>query len=99
MAEKLYRNVVAIEVKGGTDVSNVHNRLGEAEKSHQNARKRGFTECWTVLNVGKFDIEKGRSESPSTNQFYSLNALVTRTGDEYDDFRRRILSLTAIPSP
>jgi len=30
---------VAIEVKGGTDVSNVHNRAGEAEKSHQKAKK------------------------------------------------------------
>ena len=37
------RNVLAIEVKGGTDVSNIHNRLGEAEKSHQKARSEGFT--------------------------------------------------------
>jgi hypothetical protein len=28
------RKLVAIELKGGTDVSNVWNRLGEAEKSH-----------------------------------------------------------------
>ena len=32
---------VAIEVKGGTDVSNAHNRAGEAEKSHQKAKKSG----------------------------------------------------------
>ena len=34
------RNKVAIEIKGGTDVSNAHNRAGEAEKSHQKARNR-----------------------------------------------------------
>jgi hypothetical protein len=59
-----YRNVVAIEVKSGTDVSNIHNRIGEAEKSHQKARQRGFTECWTVVNVGRLDLVKARSESP-----------------------------------
>jgi XcyI restriction endonuclease len=31
------RNKVAIEIKGGTDYSNAHNRAGEAEKSHQKA--------------------------------------------------------------
>lgn len=91
-----YRNVVAIEVKSGTDVSNIHNRIGEAEKSHQKARQRGFTECWTVVNVGKLDLAKARSESPSTDRFYSLAALALRTGEEYEDFRRRVLSLTAI---
>jgi hypothetical protein len=29
-----YRNLVAIEIKGGRDISNIHNRIGEAEKSH-----------------------------------------------------------------
>src|SRR5688572_19758329 len=32
------QNKVAIEIKGGTDRSNAHNRAGEAEKSHQKAR-------------------------------------------------------------
>jgi hypothetical protein len=34
--------IVSIEIKGGADVSNVHNRIGEAEKSHQKARGAGF---------------------------------------------------------
>jgi hypothetical protein len=99
MGHPHYRNVVAIEIKSGTDVSNIHNRIGEAEKSHQKARHRGFTECWTVVNVGRLDPAKARSESPSTDRFYSLASLATRTGEEYGDFRRRILSLTAIPEP
>lgn len=99
MEHQHYRNVVAIEVKSGTDVSNIHNRIGEAEKSHQKARQQGFTECWTVVNVSRLDIMKARSESPSTDRFYSLAELSLRSGDEYDDFRRRVLSLTAIPAP
>ena len=91
-----YRNIAAIEIKSGTDVSNIHNRIGEAEKSHQKARLLGFTECWTVVNVGRLDMEKARSESPSTDRFYSLGSLLLRSGDEYNDFRRRVLSLTAI---
>ncbi|WP_343847349.1 XcyI family restriction endonuclease [Bowmanella denitrificans] len=92
------RNVVAIEVKSGTDVSNIHNRIGEAEKSHQKARKDGFTECWTVVNVNQLDMEKAKSESPSTDRFYSIANLSLRSGDEYEDFKRRIMSLTAIPA-
>jgi len=99
MAHQHYRNVVAIEVKSGTDVSNIHNRIGEAEKSHQKARQRGFTECWTVVNVSRLDIMKARGESPSTDRFYMLTSLADRMGDEYDDFRRRVMSLTAISSP
>jgi hypothetical protein len=98
MARQHYRNVVAIEVKSGTDASNIHNRIGEAEKSHQKARKRGFTECWTIVNVDRLDMVKARGESPSTDRFYSLASLLPRIGDEYDDFRRRVLSLTAIPA-
>ncbi|HFK2659888.1 TPA: XcyI family restriction endonuclease, partial [Escherichia coli] len=93
-----YRNVVAIEVKSGTDVSNIHNRIGEAEKSHQKARARGYTECWTVINVSRLDMAKARSESPSTDRFYSLTELSLREGEQYEDFKMRVLSLTAIPS-
>jgi hypothetical protein len=98
MTHKKYRNVVAIEVKAGTDISNIHNRIGEAEKSHLKARLDRFTECWTVLNVRRFDLDKAHSESKSTDRFYSLIELSRREGDEYEDFRSRILSLTAIPA-
>ena len=98
MAEKRYRNIIAIEVKGGTDFSNIHNRLGEAEKSHQKARQKGFVECWTVVNVDKFDLDMARKESPSTNRFYRISHIASAKGEEYIDFRNRIVSLTGIPS-
>jgi hypothetical protein len=91
-----FRNVVAIEIKSGTDGSNIHNRIGEAEKSHQKARKRGYTECWTIVNVNRLDMEKAKLESPSTDRFYSLGILASGEGEELEDFRRRIVSLTSI---
>lgn len=38
IASGKFYNKIAIEIKGGTDYSNIHNRLGEAEKSHRKAR-------------------------------------------------------------
>ncbi len=93
-----YRNIVAIEVKGGQDFSNIHNRIGEAEKSHQKARHDGYTECWTVVNVDRFDQQKAFTASPSTNRFYRISDLASRTGNEYEDFKGRILGITGIKS-
>lgn len=91
------RNIIAIEIKGGTDFSNIHNRIGEAEKSHQKARSAGYHECWTVVNVDRIDIAMAQRESPSTNRFYCLSRLIANGNDEeYRDFRNRIISLTGI---
>ena len=92
-----YRHIVAIEVKGGKDFANVHNRIGEAEKSHQKARAGGYTECWTVVNVDRFDPAMAQRESPSTNRFYKIADLMAGSGTDYEDFRDRLVSLTGIP--
>ena len=63
--------IAAIEIKGGTDVSNVYNRLGESEKSHRTARNLGFAECWTIINA-RLDMDTARQKSPSTTRFYYL---------------------------
>lgn len=93
-----YRKLIAIEVKGGSDFSNIHNRIGEAEKSHQKAKAAGFVECWTVVNVDKFDVVMARRESPSTNRFYRISDLVAAEEADYQDFRDRVISLTGIKS-
>lgn len=59
MEHQHYRNVVAIEVKSGTDVSNIHNRIGEAEKSHQKAAAR----LYRVLDGGQCRAA-GHGEGP-----------------------------------
>jgi hypothetical protein len=89
------RNVIAIEIKGGTDYSNVHNRIGEAEKSHVKARKAGFVECWTIVNVDGLDDE-ARRQSPSTDRFYVLAELELRSGANYDDFAARVAALAGV---
>lgn len=91
-----FRNKVAIEVKGGTDFSNIHNRLGEAEKSHRKARESGYTECWTVINVPGMDEVLAKTESPSTDRFYCLAELLQARSVAFREFRDQILSLTAI---
>ena len=90
------RKLIAVEVKGGTDFSNIHNRVGEAEKSHQKAKAAGYVECWTVVNVDRMDMEMAKKESPSTNRFYRISALKSGKGEEYEDFKNRIISLTGI---
>ena len=93
-----FRNLVAIEIKGGRDVSNVHNRIGEAEKSHQKARKEGFTECWTIVGVAKLDPAVAKKESPSTDRFFHLEAISTTKGAQHAQFRERLLALVGIAS-
>lgn len=96
MRPGIYRQLIAIEVKAGSDFSNIHNRLGEAEKSHQKARAVGYVECWTVVNVDKTDMAMARRESPTTNRFYLISDLITATGKDYQDFQDRVISLTGI---
>jgi len=71
------KSVVAIEIKGGADKSNIWNRLGEAEKSHQSARQHGFVEFWTIYNVPELDQAKAKEKSPTTTRFYSLTRCQT----------------------
>lgn len=96
MSKGRFRNIIAIEVKGGTDFSNIHNRVGEAEKSHQKAKARGYVECWTVVNVDRIDMKMARRESPSTNTFYRLSDLNSAEGTDYQDFKERVTSLTGV---
>ncbi|HSX50858.1 MAG TPA: XcyI family restriction endonuclease [Cellvibrio sp.] len=96
MSKDRFRNIIAIEVKGGTDFSNIHNRVGEAEKSHQKAKAAGYVECWTVVNVDKINLTTSHTESPSTNAFFRFSAITSGTGIEYEDFKERIISLTGI---
>lgn len=76
LASGRYRNRIAIEIKGGRDYSNIHNRLGEAEKSHQKAKKEGFTQFWTMVNVVGLDEQLARRESPSTTAFFRIDDIL-----------------------
>jgi hypothetical protein len=90
-------NRVAIELKGGTDYSNVHNRAGEAEKSHAKARLAGYQECWTVIHTKGVDMARLRSESRTTDVWFDAAQVLGREGPDWDDFRRRLAAAISIP--
>jgi hypothetical protein len=83
---------VAIEIKGGRDHSNIHNRIGEAEKSHQKARKQGYVECWTLVGVADLNMELAERESPTTDRFYHIDRITDEAEEEFEDFRENLLS-------
>jgi hypothetical protein len=91
------RNKVAIEIKGGTDISNAHNRAGEAEKSHQKAKKQGFRDFWTLISKSGLSMDKLKQESPTTNSWFDVAHVLARQGDDWKDFRSRFAGETGIP--
>lgn len=90
-------NRLAIEVKGGTDVSNAHNRAGEAEKSHQKARRAGFPEFWTIISKRGLDVSKLKDESPTTNLWLDATEVLARSGRDWEQFKERIAAAVSIP--
>ena len=100
IAEELtdgFANRLAIEIKGGTDVSNIHNRLGEAEKSHQKAQEQNFSEFWTIINA-PVDEQTARQESPTTQEFFQLRPIIDPKNTEWVRFRDLLTSRLGIPA-
>jgi XcyI restriction endonuclease len=88
---------VAIEVKGGRDVSNVHNRAGEAEKSHLKARREGFTDFWTIISKTGQDMSKLGQESQTTTEWFDVTEILARQGKDWENFRQRLAGAVGIP--
>ena len=91
------RNKVAIEIKGGSDRSNAHNRAGEAEKSHQKAKNEGYRDFWTVIAKHGLDMDKLRAESPTTNSWFDVAQVLARDGPDWQEFRSRLADAVGIP--
>ncbi|MFN3998172.1 XcyI family restriction endonuclease [Algoriphagus sp.] len=89
------RGLISIEIKGGRDYSNIHNRIGEAEKSHQKAKKRGYFEFMTILSV-EIDYLNLRSESPTTSHFFNLDKILDNNSSEFLSFRDILTSIISI---
>ena len=81
---------LSIEIKGGTDFSNIHNRLGEAEKSHIKAKAAGFSECWTIIAV-ELDVAEARRDSPTTDNFFYMEHVKDKRTSMYAEFKQRLL--------
>jgi len=91
------RNKVAIEIKGGTDRSNAHNRAGEAEKSHQKAKREDFRDYWTIISKAGVNVQKLKSESPTTNDWFDVAQVLGRDGPDWELFKSRLADATGIP--
>jgi hypothetical protein len=91
------RHKVAIEIKGGTDRSNAHNRAGEAEKSYQKAKREGFRDFWTIIAKKGLDLSKLRNESPTTNSWFDVAQVLGRAGEDWEEFRSRLAGEVGIP--
>lgn len=81
--------VVAIEIKGGEDASNAHNRAGEAEKSHIKARQQGFSHCRTIMVMRGLDRRRLREETPSSTELFEASEIIGQSGADRDAFRRK----------
>ena len=77
---------VAVEIKGGTDQSNAHNRAGEAEKSHQKARASNAADFWTIISLDRVDRSVIFAESPTTRQWFDVTQVVRQSGADWDRF-------------
>lgn len=92
------RPIVSIEVKGGADVSNIHNRLGEAEKSHLKAKTRGFSEFWTLTRVELIEAA-ARSATPTTTRFFNLTQILRQGSRQHRQFVEALAGRIGIRLP
>lgn len=91
------RNILAIEIKGGTDVSNAHNRAGEAEKSHRKAKNQDFRDYWTIISLAGVDLSMLQQESPTTTSWFDVAQVLAREGPYWERFRSRFAGAVGIP--
>lgn len=89
---------VAIEIKGGSDNSNVHNRAGEAEKSHQKVRNLAG-DFWTIISLAGVGVDALRVESPTTRQWFDVSEVVNRAGPSWEAFRVQLSVALGIALP
>jgi hypothetical protein len=91
------RKLVAIEIKGGADYSNVWNRLGEAEKSHRSAKVRGYNELWTItaVDLSKDAVvqAKAKEKTPTTTRFFHLARILEANSEDAAEFRNYLGSI------
>ena len=88
--------VVAIEIKGGGDSSNAHNRAGEAEKSQIKARQAGYEHRWLVMVLGNVPRAALRGETPSTTRIFDANQIMARNGQDWRAFRDNLGKLLGV---
>ena len=93
LEEPSEEKLLCIEIKGGQDVANVHNRAGEAEKAHLKASQAGWPEKWTVIylvGLQHKQADKLLTESPSTDAWFDINEVCAQSGKTYESFKHTL---------
>ena len=93
LEEPSEEKLLCIEIKGGQDVANVHNRAGEAEKAHLKASQAGWLEKWTVIYLVGLQYkqaDKLLTESPSTDAWFDINEVCAQSGRTYESFKHAL---------
>lgn len=88
---------VAIEIKGGTDRSNVYNRAGEAEKSHQKVRNQA-KDFWTCISLTGTNKTVLSDQAPTTTKWFDVTEVSLRIGPSWDEFVSELSVALAIPT-
>jgi hypothetical protein len=89
--------ILAMEIKGGSDRSNVHNRAGEAEKSHLKAKVDGYQHRWTIISLTGVKEDVVRQESPSTTLVFDVSQVLAGSGPHFEEFKRQVVHLLGLP--
>lgn len=89
--------VVAIEIKGGKDASNAHNRAGEAEKSHIKAQMAGYGHRWTVMVMRGLDPERLNEETPSSTELFEASDIIKQSGPDWVALRECFTEIVSEP--
>lgn len=93
------QQLLAIEVKGGTDAANRLNRLGEAEKSHLKMRGKSATiELWTLVMI-PYTTAEIKANTPHTQLHFHMLDMQDTTKPDYASFRQDIARILGIPTP
>ncbi|MDQ3707486.1 MAG: XcyI family restriction endonuclease [Chloroflexota bacterium] len=88
--------VLAIEIKGGGDFANAHNRAGEAEKSQIKAQQEGYQHRWTMIQMGTLPRATFDTETPTSTAIFEFTEVVQQTGPDWLRFRKLFLELIGV---
>jgi len=83
--------LLAIEVKGGGDASNAHNRAGEAEKSHLKATS--YMHRWTIIQIPPGQRSRILQETPSSTDVFDFNEILEQQGTNWERLQQKFLDL------
>jgi hypothetical protein len=83
---------IAMEIKGGSDASNAHNRAGEAEKSHLKAVTIGYPQRWTFIRMPQ-QRDRYKPDTPSSTEIFELSEVEEQSGPDWQNFKRRFFAI------